>query len=97
MILALLWLHLEVGGEDVPPLGNQPPKVVPIAFDGHIKATRVNILRRVYKLDATPHRRDFGVLEPNPESGGLAFAPRWQAARVFWPHVILLRLGVHFV
>jgi len=34
---ALLCLHLEVGGENVLPVGNQLPKVVPIAFHRHLK------------------------------------------------------------
>jgi len=68
--VALLWLHLEVGGEDVLALGNQSAKVGAIAFDSHLNATRLNVLRLVYELDASPHGRDVGILEPNPELGG---------------------------
>src|SRR6266481_4785502 len=32
-LLAFLWLHLEVGGENVPALCNQPSKIVPVTFD----------------------------------------------------------------
>ena len=70
MLLTSLRLHLEVGGENVPPLGNQPPKIVPVTFDRHLNATRVNILRPTHKLDASPYGRDAGVLEPNSESCG---------------------------
>jgi hypothetical protein len=64
------WLHLEVGGENVLALRNQLPKVVSIAFHGHLNATRLNILRPTHQLDASPHGRDAGILEPNPEFGG---------------------------
>ena len=71
MALALLWLHLELGGENIPPLRNQSPKIVPVTFDRHLNATRVNILRPTHKLDASPYGRDAGILEPNPEPCGL--------------------------
>jgi hypothetical protein len=91
--LALRWLHLEVGGEDVPPLGNQPSKVGTIAFHRHINATRVNILRRVYKLDASPHGRDARILKPDSESGGQhLYSPR----HALWPNPTAPRIGCPF-
>jgi hypothetical protein len=45
-----------------------------VTFDRHLKATRLNVLRRVYKLDASPNGRDLGILEPNLDFGGLHFA-----------------------
>jgi hypothetical protein len=70
MVFVFLWLHLEVGGENVPPLGNQPPKIVPVTFDSHLNASRLNVLRQIHELDASPYGSDTGMLEPNPESGG---------------------------
>jgi hypothetical protein len=46
------------------------PKVGAIACGSHIKATRPNLLWPTRKLDASPHRRDAGILEPDPEVGG---------------------------
>ena len=66
----VLWLHLEIGGEDVLALGNQPQKIVPISFNRHLNATRLNLLRPAHNLDTSPHGRDAGILEPNPEFGG---------------------------
>ncbi len=51
MVLALLWLYLEIGGEDVPALGDRPPKGA-IAF---------------HRLDASSHGWDVGILEPNSD------------------------------
>ena len=70
MILALFWLHLEVGGENDPALGNQLSKFMSITFDSHLNAARLNVFRQTHKLDASPHGRDAGVLEPNPEFSG---------------------------
>jgi hypothetical protein len=56
--------------EDVPPLGNQPQKIVPISFNSHLNATRLNLLRPAHNLDTSPHGRDADILEPNPEFGG---------------------------
>ncbi len=41
---------LEEGGKDVGPLGNQPSKIVPVTFDSHLNATRLNVLRQIYEL-----------------------------------------------
>jgi hypothetical protein len=70
MILAFPWLHLEVRRENVLPLRNQLPKVVAIALNRHLDATRIDVLRPSHNLDASPHRRDARILEPNPEYGG---------------------------
>jgi hypothetical protein len=70
MTPALLWLHLEVGGEDVLPLRDQQAKVGAVSFDGHLDATRVDVLRPTHKFDASPHWRDAQILEPNTEFGG---------------------------
>src|SRR5579864_6652724 len=80
LIPPLLWLHLEVRGENVPALGDQLPKVGAIAFDRHLDAVSLDVLRPTQELDASPHRRDAGILEPNPEFGGLhSPSPRRQA------------------
>jgi len=61
---------LEEGGKDVGPLGNQPSKIVPVSFDSHLNATRLNVLRQIYELDTSPHGLDARILEPNPEFRG---------------------------
>jgi len=70
MVLALLWHHLKVGGENVPAHCNQPSKLMSVTFDRHLNATRVNVFRQTHNLDASPHGRDARMLEPNPEFGG---------------------------
>ena len=70
MLLTSLWLHLEVGGENDPPVGNQLSKLISVTFDRHLNATCPNLLRQIYELDASPHGRDAGILEPDSEFGG---------------------------
>jgi len=70
MVVALLWHHLEVGGENDPALGNQLSKLMSITFDRHLNAARLNVFRQTHDLDASPHGRDAGVLEPNAEFSG---------------------------
>jgi len=70
MLLTLLWLHLEIGGENDPALGNQLSKLVSVTFDRYLNAARLNVLRQIHKLHPSPHGSDAGMLEPNPESGG---------------------------
>src|SRR5436190_9297287 len=70
MVLTLLWLHLEVGGENDPPLGNQLSKLMSVTFDSHLNAARLNVFRQTHDLDASPHGRDARMLEPNAEFGG---------------------------
>jgi hypothetical protein len=74
VVVVFVWLHLEVGGENVPALGNQLPKVVTVSFNSQLNATRLDVSRPTHKLDATPHGRDVGILEPNPELPGEHFA-----------------------
>ena len=80
--IALLWLHLEVSGENVLPLGNQPPKIVAIAFHSHINTTRVDVMQRVRKLDASPHRLRCPDLAAKPEIWWLAFTAPIELAAV---------------
>jgi hypothetical protein len=70
MVLTFLWHHLKVGGENVPPRGNQLSKIISVTCDSHLNAARLNVLRQIHKLDASPHGRDAWVLEPNPEFSG---------------------------
>jgi len=65
MVLALLWHHLKVGGENVPAHCNQPSKLMSVTFDPHLNATRLNVFWQIHKLDASPHGIDAGMLEPN--------------------------------
>jgi hypothetical protein len=65
-----LWLHLEVGGENVLTLRNQLPKIVSIAFNSHLNAIPLDVLRPAYDLDASPYGRDARILQPNLELGG---------------------------
>jgi hypothetical protein len=71
MILAFPWLHLEVRRENVSALGNQLTEVGAIAFNRHLDATRIDVLRPFHNLDASPHGRDARILEPDSELGGL--------------------------
>ena len=61
---------MKVGGEDVLALGNQSAKIATVSFNRHLNATLLNVLRPIYKLEASPHGRDARILEPNPEFGG---------------------------
>jgi hypothetical protein len=36
--------------QDVRPLGNQPSKILPVTFDSHFNATRLNVFRRTHNL-----------------------------------------------
>ena len=47
--VAFLWLHLKVGGEDVLALGNQLPKVVPIALNRVPSARSIQELVQAWK------------------------------------------------
>ena len=71
MLLTFLWLHLEVGGEDVLALRNQLPKVGAITFHRHLDATRINLLRPTHNLGDSPNGRDLWILQPHSEFGGL--------------------------
>jgi hypothetical protein len=70
VVLALFWHHLDVGGENVAPLGNQAPKVITVAFDGDINEPGFKVLVPIHKLDPGPDRPFARILEPDPESRG---------------------------
>ncbi len=65
-----LWLRLKVRGENISPVSNQSPEIVPVTLHGYIDSVGVNMLRRKDKRDPGPDWLRSG-LQPNSESGGL--------------------------